>query len=85
MGFLHLWKRACEVKPFKVHQDSFLNTAMSITGHRESDFQECRIVRKTVWAKPIYTDFWYEEELFDHTILGFFSAFFSSLKQPPTH
>lgn len=40
MGFLHLWKRACEVKHFKVHQDSFLSPAVSITGHKESDLQE---------------------------------------------
>lgn len=68
MGFLHLWERACEVKHFKVHQDSFLNTAMNIRGHRKSDFQECKIVRKTDWAKTIYAVFWYEEGLFDHTI-----------------
>lgn len=40
MGFLHIWKEACEVKHFNVHQDSFLNTAMSLTGHKESALQE---------------------------------------------
>lgn len=34
-----LWKRACEGSQiFKVHQGSFLNTAMRIMGQRESDF-----------------------------------------------
>lgn len=34
-----LWKRACEgSQVFKVHQGSFLNSAMRITGQRESDF-----------------------------------------------
>ncbi len=34
-----LWKRACEgSQVFKMHQDGFLNTAVRITGQRESDF-----------------------------------------------
>jgi len=40
VGIPHsLWKTACEgSQVFKVHQDSFLNTAIRVTGQRESDF-----------------------------------------------
>lgn len=85
MGFLHIWKEACEVKHFNVHQDSFLNTAMSLTGHKESALQESVKSSGKQFGQKLSTDFCYEEELFDHTIQGFFSAFFSSLKQPPTY
>lgn len=77
MRFLHLWKRACEVKHFKVHQDSFLNTAMSITGHRESDLQESvKLSGEQFGQKPCIQIFGMRRNYLITPFRGFFSAFF---------